>query len=408
MSFRCACGREIDGPSCAACGAAYELRPGWRAVRCECGAQVFAAPGQVGTTIPCSACFLRVNVGPDAPPAPPTLKSLPRRRSTPSSPSRDRLRWIFPLTLLPLLIHVCTPSTEEPYRELVSRAKELPRVRRESIRTLDDVFRALEIDRVGAAWQSRFAMTQWLFALVAALAFWGLILLLFPLGRANSLHLWIVGLLMGTGGVLLLLGFQELARHPALLVGEAYAAAFDPAAGFFRSLAGYTLGVGLGEELVKLLPLVIVYRKAGTLDVRGAAAWGLAMGAGFGVSEAIHYAGELYNGLAPARIYAVRFVSVIALHMAWSAAAATRLSARRDDLADGERWTAVVVPMLLAAAPSIAMHGLYDALAKHGADLSAFFFALLGFAFFFWSSDRALARERAGALDSVSTGRVGE
>lgn len=395
MSFRCGCGRQLASLSCPDCGAGYEERAGWRSVRCECGARLLAAAGQVGTSIPCSSCFLRVTVGVDAPPAPPALKTPPRKVSTPPAPVHDQLRWIFPLALLPLLVYVCAPGTEEPFRELVNRAREDPRVRGESIRTLDDVFRALEIDRVGSAWQSRFSRQHWLFAGAAALGFWGLILLLFPLGRANSLHLWTVGLLMGTGGVLLLLGFQELARHPMLLVGEAYAAAFDPEAGFFRSLLGFTLGVGLCEELVKLLPLAIVYRKCGTLDVRGAVAWGLAMGAGFGVSEAIHYAGELYNGLSPALIYAVRFVSVIALHMAWSATAAARLWAWRDPIADGDRWTAAVIPMLLAAAPSILLHGVYDALSKHGVAFSAFCFAVVSFALFFWISDRQLARERA-------------
>ena len=77
MTFRCACGREISELVCPGCRAAYELRPGWRAVRCACGAGVLAAPGQVGTSIPCAACFVRVAVPPDAPPAPPILKTPP-------------------------------------------------------------------------------------------------------------------------------------------------------------------------------------------------------------------------------------------------------------------------------------------------------------------------------------------
>ncbi len=397
MAFRCGCGRALDALSCPACGAGYEERPGWRAVRCECGSTVLAGPAQVGTSVPCNACFLRVTVGVDAPPAPPALKTPPRKASPPPSRFHEQLRWLFALTLLPLLLHVVDPDPGEAYLELRQRAREDLRTQGRSFRSLDDVFRALEIDRVGGAWQSRFSREHWGFAGAAALGFWALILLLFPLGRANSLHLWTVGLLMGTGGVLLLLGFQELARHPLLLVGEAYAAAFDPEAGFFRSLMGFTLGVGLCEELVKLLPLAIVYRKCGTLDLRGAVAWGLAMGAGFGVSEAIHYAGEFYHGLSPARIYAVRFVSVIALHMAWSATAAARLWAWRDPIADGDRWTAAVAPLLLAAAPSILLHGLYDAFAKHGADYSALCFAVLSFALFFWISDRQLAREAAAA-----------
>lgn len=411
MTFRCACGRELAAPAqggvrCPACGAAYEARPGWRLAACECGARVPAAPAQVGTSIPCVACFLRVAVAPDAPPAPPAMTAPPRApapREAPPPRWRSVLRGLFPLALLPLLVHVCTPRTEEPLKELIHRAKADPRVqeRYQPTWTLDDVFRALETDRIGAAWQSRFSMEHWVFAMAAAGGFFGLILLLFPLGRAHAVHLWTVGLLMGTFGVLMLLGLQWLSLHvrpglnPLYLVGRAYRAAFSLDAGFFASWAGFTFGVGLCEELVKLLPLLVLWGRAGGLDARGAVAWGLAMGAGFGVSEAIHYSGELYNGLAPARIYLVRFVSVVALHMVWSGTAAARLWARRREPAP---WYSFPGPLMLAIVPSVALHGLYDVLSKHGADFSAFCFALLSFIYFIWTTDRPAARMRPAAL----------
>jgi hypothetical protein len=115
------------------------------------------------------------------------------------------------------------------------------------------------------------------------------------------------------------------------------------------------------------------------------------------VSEAIHYSGELYNGLSAGNIYVVRFVTCVSLHMVWSATAAARLWSWHDDLSGDEPWYAVAWPMVLAALPSIALHGVYDALLKHSADLSAFFFALLSFVFFFWSVDRQTARERLAA-----------
>ena len=153
---------------------------------------------------------------------------------------------------------MCTPSTEEPLKELLNRAKSDPRVREREkpVRTIDDVFRALQTDRIGAAWQSRFSMEHWVFAMAAAGGFFALILLMFPLGRANSLHLWIVGLLMGTFGVLLLLGLQWLSLNtepgpnPLYIVGQAYRTAFSLDSGFLASWVGYTFGVGLCEELV--------------------------------------------------------------------------------------------------------------------------------------------------------------
>lgn len=393
MTFRCGCGQELPfrDVDCLNCGAAYELRPGWRAARCACGAISFAAPGQVGTSIPCASCFLRVTVGAESPPAPPALKRAGRRVSKPAVPSggiRDRLRWLFPLTLLPLVLYAFTTPSKVSLRELVEKAQEEnPRFRekRESIKTLDDLFTALEIERVEGAYLSRFALNQWVYAMAAAGGFWALIVGLFPLGRANSLHLWTVGLLMGTAGVLLLLGMHKLPFVKQLL------AAATGDTGLFTSLVGYTLGVGVLEELVKLLPLAIVLRVGVPLDARGAIAWGLAMGAGFGVSEAIYYAGEVYNGFAPGLVYVVRFVSCVALHMAWSGTAAAGLWRSRDELRDGLK---IFVIMLLASAGPIALHGLYDGLLKFGGTVGALCTAGLTFVYFFWSSDRAIAAEK--------------
>lgn len=405
MTFPCGCGAELalsaGRVACAGCGAAYEARPGWRSVKCECGARVLAAPGQVGVTIPCNSCHLRVDVPPDAPSAPPALVAPPRPRQAPRAAGgdRDRLRWIFLLALLPLLVHVFTVDDTPGIADFIERARHDDRIRSHPtpIRSLEEVFRLMEVDRVEGAYASRFSMAHWVYAMAAAALFWGLILGLFPLGRAHSLHLWTVGLLMGTFGVLFLLLFQELAKHPLLFVGRAYEAAFDPRSGFFKSLFGFLLGVGLCEEFIKLLPLALVLRRGGGLDVHGAVAWGLAMGAGFGVSEGIHYAGNFYNGFSTGRVYVVRFLSCVALHMVWSGAAAARLSAFREDLENGESRFSIVFPLVLAAAPSIALHAIYNTLFKHGADVAAFCFALVSVLLFYWTVDRRRAVERAAA-----------
>ena len=389
--MRCACGRELLGLSCP-CGAAYETRPGWRAVRCACGSVTLAAPAQLGTSIPCGGCFLRVAVTSDAPPAPPALKTPPRKAAPATSSARDILRYFFALTLFPLLLYSATEHREPPLKEEVERALEHNpglRSRRESIKTMDDLFRALEIEKVSGALHPRFSKAPWLYAAAAALGFWGLIVGLFPLGRANSTHLWTVGLLIGTAGIVLLLLIHQL---PFV---RAFYDAASGRGGFLTSLTGFLLGVGVCEELVKLLPLIVVVRRAGNLDVRGAAAWGLAMGAGFGVSEAVWYAGEFYNGLLPGDVYLVRFVSCVGLHMAWSGAAAVRLWGYRDDVERAESFAGLILPVVLAAAGSIGLHGLYDVLLKFGGNVGAVCTAGLSFCYFFWSNDRALASERA-------------
>jgi RsiW-degrading membrane proteinase PrsW (M82 family) len=389
VSFRCACGLPLGGLACA-CGAAYEARPGWRAVRCECGSVTLAAPAQVGTSIPCAGCFLRVAVTPDAPEAGPALKTPPRRVSKPPRDARDILRYFFALTLAPLLLYSATEHEDPPLRQEVERAlKENPalRSRRESIKTLDDLFSQLEIEKVAGALHPRFTSAQWIYAGVSALGFWGLILALFPLGRANSTHLWTVGILIGTAGIVLLLLIHRL---PFV---RAFYDAASGRSGFLNSLSGFLLGVGACEELVKLLPLAVVVRRGGNLDVRGATAWGLAMGAGFGVSEGIWYSAEFYNGLLPGDVYLVRFVSCVALHMVWSAAAAARLWDTRREVEAADNPVGIVLPMVLAAAGSIGLHGLYDVLLKFGANVGAVSAAGLSFLYFYWSVDRQRASE---------------
>ena len=305
---------------------------------------------------------------------------------------RDRLRWLFPLTLLPLLLQTWQEQGEPPVRELVRKMSEKgPRHVQRRASTLDEIFAVLEIDKLEGAYHSRFTSAHWVYAGLAAAGYWALIVALFPLGRANSLHLWMVGLLIGTAGVLLLFGLHRLPFVKAL---------YDAASGdtgFVTSLVGYTLGIGVCEELIKVLPLAIVLRRGVALDVRGAVAWGLAMGAGFGVSEAVYHSSELYNGLQPGDVYVTRFVSVVALHMAWSGAAAAWLWDYRDDLEGAGVWPAMLLPMVLASAGSIGLHGLYDGLLKFGGDVPAFYTAGLTFIYFFWSVDRKLASERAAA-----------
>ena len=73
-----------------------------------------------------------------------------------------------------------------------------------------------------------------------------------------------------------------------------------------------------------MLPLIRHVRRALCMPV------GPRIRAGFGVSEGITYASSYYNGVEELPIYVVRFVSCVALHAMWSAAAGITLCERQQ------------------------------------------------------------------------------
>jgi RsiW-degrading membrane proteinase PrsW (M82 family) len=273
---------------------------------------------------------------------------------------------------------------------------------------------ALPEHRIEGAFHARDTAAHWLYALLSAGAFWGLILLLFPLGKASSKQIWIAGIFVGTIGILLLLGLQWVAmvtqgtwiRGRGILVilfyiikfiGYSYQAADDPSNGFLLSMLGFTFGVGFCEELCKALPLLWHFKKAGSasqaLDVRGAVVWGLAAGIGFGVSEGITYSSDYYNGMSTGGIYVVRFVSCVALHAVWSATNALFLWKSQADFDGIDTWYGWFVPLLKTLGLSMVLHGLYDTLLKREMEIGALLAAVASFALFFWLYDRTVREE---------------
>ena len=186
-----------------------------------------------------------------------------------------------------------------------------------------------------------------------------------------------VGVLTGTIGVFMLLalqwisnaaaGFRVLGRGILVLIwlilvaiAFSYAAADDPSNGFLLSFLGYTAGVGLLEELTKLMPLLMMSRDDRDMSWRDACLWGLVSGAGFGVSEGIIY----YNGSATEGIYLVRFISCVAMHCAWAGAAAIIIWRRRDYFIGEMDWGDWVKAVFPAIFIPMVLHGLYDTLLK--------------------------------------------
>ena len=263
---------------------------------------------------------------------------------------------------------------------------------------------------------------HWGLAGLAAILFLSYFCFAYPRGNAKVGHLLGVGFFTGTIGIVMLLAVQWLAGLATALrmrgggiimliwlilvaLAFSYAAADDPSNGFFLSFLGFTFGVGLIEELCKLLPLIWVYRNKGELDWRGACVYGLASGAGFGISEGIMYSARYYNGESQLGMYVVRFVSCAAMHAAWAGAACILLQRRRDQLQGELAWMDWVRALAPVLAVPMVLHGLYDTLLK--TDMAAWALAtgVVSYAFFIWLQEREAREQTTTALNLMAMAR---
>ena len=247
------------------------------------------------------------------------------------------------------------------------------------------------------------SVLHWLFALVSVAAYMTFFVYLASDRCANPLHLLGLGIFTATVGILLLLVVQVMATIGVVggrglgglilfilaLIGLSYSLALDPDTGFFASFLGFTCGVGLCEELVKALPILIFYKFGLKQNWRGAFLWGLASGAGFGVSEGIMYSADYYNGITGPGIYVVRFVSCVALHAVWTGSVAISINQRQYLLQEEqEYWVMYVVAVLRMIAIPMVLHGLYDTLLKKELDLLALVTAAASFGYLAWQISR--------------------
>src|ERR1043166_651035 len=264
-------------------------------IACPCGNR-FIAPTGEAICPSCGAVQAALRFPPRAPAA--GTRSIPPPKS---DGWRSYIRWVLAAALIPLLIsslagHDDTEArwerTLKDHPEVMNEIKSLAQAKGEEL-TKKDVLRVLPGKRIEGAYLSSDTMAHWLYAVVSAAAFWGFILLVYPVGNATSKQLWTVGIFTGTIGILLLLGLQWAAFHAPVtfrgggklgiilllikMIGFSYAAALGDT-NFVFSMIGFFFGVGLCEELCKALPLFFHYRQKATLDLRGAVVWGLASG----------------------------------------------------------------------------------------------------------------------------------
>lgn len=319
--------------------------------------------------------------------------------------------WFFAATLLPLALTILldTSNTQERLQRTLEQhpeaAAELQRAG-----SLDALLQALPEHRIEGAHLPRGSTTHWLYAAAAALLFFSLILLLFDPGNALLPHWLGVGIVTSTVGIFLLISLQLLVgvgqqllpaggafgavSHLLRLIGFSYSAALDPRNGFFVSLWGFTLGVGLCEEVTKALPLLVRCRSSRELDWRAACVWGLASGVGFGVAEGVIYSADYYNGIARGDSYIVRFVSCVALHAIWAASMGIVLANLRLSLGRRPNWAAWTWGLMRVFAVPILLHGLYDTLLKRELNAAALVVAALSFAWLAWLIHQSAAQER--------------
>jgi len=182
-------------------------------------------------------------------------------------------------------------------------------------------------------------------------------------------------------------------------IGFSYYSALDPHSGFIESFIGFTFGVGLCEELVKLIPVVWLMKKASKkgeiLHLSGILLVGLASGVGFGVAEGIMYSSQFYNGIYGWDVYWVRFVTCVALHSTWTGIVALILWPFHveETTKNEEEKPDTAFYMFILVIFSAILHGLYDTLLKKGEDFLAFVVAIATFVVFYYLLSKMYKKE---------------
>jgi RsiW-degrading membrane proteinase PrsW (M82 family) len=349
----------------------------------------------------------------------------PRRRAESEAPSIDRYReildkkpvhsyrdftyWALLLALIPLIFSLFAKdddATEARFTRTVANAP--PQVKERIAKVLGDLeegkgseeelFAELPGGRIEGSHLPHKTIMHWVYALLAAGCYFLLGLFLLRDEDSHPWHLLLIGLFTGTFGILFLLLAQFLAGATqnfimfrgnivvlalfwiAWAIGFSYRAALDPSNGFIASLLGFTFGVGLCEEVCKALPLLTYYRRPGDASWHKACTWGFSSGVGFGIAEAIMYSGSHYNGVSPASVYLVRFISCITLHAIWALSTALFIHKHQWLIQGADAWHDYIPRIVAIVSVPMVLHGLYDTALKKELNVVALVAALLSFA----------------------------
>ncbi|MBL8793466.1 MAG: PrsW family intramembrane metalloprotease [Planctomycetia bacterium] len=404
-------------------------------VRCQCGKKFSVNEDLVGQTITCLRCGREVPVPLPAAKRPATTEPGAVAAAVPDAPdapvvgsARDSMYWFFLLFFLPLVVLLAEPNPPT-IKKRIERSvspeqwKALEKKIESGRYTIDQILDELPNRRAKGAFLPRNTLLHWAFAAVAALVFWSLGTACFQQGVTEPRYLLYVGLATGTVGICLFLT-AHLVPFLAIFVELCMAQASNPDSDFLVVFSGFTFGVGMLEETCKLLPLIWYYYRHHTISWRLACLWGLASGAGFGISEGIHYSEMLYNGLEGPTIYIVRFASCVALHAIWTGSAGITMASNPELWQEWLRghyqpetyksehiearierketafvqWTLLAMAILRVIVVPMFLHGLYNAALTRELHLLALLAASVSFAWLAWqieSCRRAEQRPKA-------------
>jgi len=308
-----------------------------------------------------------------------------------------RYHWIYLAALIPLAIMIfwpAEPATQRLARTLIDHPEVASQLEADDD---GDFFNLLPGHRIEGAFLPRDSLLHWGFGAISAAVYLGLLFAMFPGTHKRTIRLLLVGVFTATVGIMILLLFQIIAAASTglhvrgrgigvliylifALIGFSYRCANDPNIGFWGSFFGFTIGVGLCEELCKAIPIRHYLRNARKTGWRGACLTGLASGIGFGVSEGIMYSGGMYNGLHEGMTYLVRFVSCVSLHAMWSGSVALMMY-RNQDFLDTDDWSEFLLGLAYYLSIAMVLHGLYDTLLKQDLDAVAL---LIGIGSYCW------------------------
>ena len=384
-------------------------------VQCKCGKRLLAKDQSAGKRAKCPQCgdILQIPIPAGVVVAPTVAVPMARPSSRPApslplQPDAHQPEWsrffylILALALIPLIFSMLGKGAGDP-DEIKSRIQatlhdnpDIARVvqAREDDMTMQEFLSMLPGHKLEGAFLPSDSWAHWVFALVAGGAFYGLVFLIFPGSIDEPMKLAGVGLFTATIGVLLLLGFQHVAEwtggiwrigfgpitfifYIIKFIGASYTAAEDPTTNLFVSGFGFTLGVGLCEEMCKALPVLYHFNTSNEpMSWRSACLWGLCSGFGFGLSEAVMYSSDHYNGVTGGGIYWVRFLSCVVLHGMWTGGAAIVIFRRQALLESSQGWDWLLNMILMVLEPMI-LHGMYDTLLKKHYDSLALVVALM-------------------------------
>lgn len=325
--------------------------------------------------------------------------SARRKRSPESEPDwRNYLHWVLLVLLLPILVY----GGAEPRIELEDRVQwtlqRHPEINAERVAELDslrELALLLTDHRIEGAFLSANSVVHWSLGLASAMALLGLLLVMWPRPMLQTGYLVRAVSTSAILGGLLLLSLQWIAGTSSAtsssngppIIGYSYWCALRPMGNGWIDFLGYTSAVGIGLELIKSLPVLLLVLRDPDCDFRTAGLIGLASGIGLGCVEAIFFSGVSYNGVQLGGTYLVRFASMVSLHALWTGAFALHVHRESEDREHS--WQTRVGMMARALVVVLLLHGVTETLLKRETAIWTIAMALASFLWFQWQLTQA-------------------